>query len=50
MKRAGYAGGIVSAAVDGLHVGEAIVRDLLGSSEAGQELRLWWLDWIGYQT
>ncbi len=27
---AGYAGGIVSAAVDGLKVGEAIVRQLLG--------------------
>lgn len=27
---AGYAGGIISAAVDGLHIGDAIVADALG--------------------
>ncbi len=32
---AGYAGGIVSAAVDGLRVGEAVIRQLLGAEAAG---------------
>lgn len=31
---AGYAGGIVSAAVDGMRVGTAIVQDLLGREPA----------------
>lgn len=32
---AGYAGGIVSAAVDGLKVGQAVAAELLGRSVAG---------------
>lgn len=34
---AGYAGGIVSAAVDGLLVGRAVAADVLGRSMIGQK-------------